>query len=137
MLMQTAKRVGDFHVAKAVYFGGGDVDKLRQYYVASHDDVYAHGDTVETSIRDLRFKIAQVNFNPSELIDRVKYTGVITRNDFRLFTGACESGLAHGLEAMGLPPDLDQMSIVEALAKSAGKYGGDKLRSAFSSLTTK
>jgi hypothetical protein len=132
MILRSTKHVGEFTVASAVYFGGGDVSILKACFVASSDTFNSHGDTIEAAIRDLRFKIAQVNYDAGELISRVKSTGIITRNDFRLFTGACESGLAHGLEQMGLPPDLEQMTLADAIARSSGKYGGDKIRAAFS-----
>jgi hypothetical protein len=132
MIIKSSKKVGEFSVASALYFGGGDVAKLRPCFIASSDSLTSHGETIEAAIRDLRFKIAQVNYDDSDLIERVKSTGIITRNDFRLLTGACESGLKHGLEEMGLPPNLEQMTVKEAIQRSSGKYGGDKIRAAFS-----
>lgn len=47
----------------------------------------------------------------------------MTFNDYRLLTGACESGLAEGLREVGMD-GAEEMSLADALKLSRGKYGG-------------
>ena len=130
MLIVSEKVVGDYHIARSRYFGGGPLNKLKSCYVAQRGDYSAHGDTVENAIRDCRFKHMQANLDVSELVESIKEKGVITFDDFRLLTGACAEGLRHGLEQAGLESDLDELPLADALAAAHGPYG-EKFREAF------
>jgi len=125
------RTVGDYRVAKAWYFKGGDYRGQPNVWIATDGEHYAHGKTIETALRDLRFKIARVNYDAAELIARVKASGIITWADFRLLTGACAEGLQQGLADLGLDPDLPQMPLSQALELVRGKYGEQRMREAF------
>ena len=131
MLCGRTKAIGDVSIMTARYFGGGDIAKLKRCYVASQGDVYAHGETAETAMRDLRFKIAQVNFDASDLIAKVKKAKKITFNEFRLLTGACESGLQHGLQQLGLDANTEELQLDRALKLVRGQFGEHKMMEAF------
>ena len=90
----------------------------------------AHGDHLETAIRDVRFKFMQSDFDPEELVASIKSCGTITFNEYRLLTGACESGLRHGLAEAG-HGGVEEMPLSDALRLSRGKYGGEKLAELF------
>lgn len=106
----------------------GRLDTDQRCYVAQHGDVYAHGDSAATALRDLRFKIMQADLDPAELVADIKRSGIVRREHYRLLTGACESGLREGLIARGKAGDLDEMPLAEALNLCRGAYGGDQFR---------
>lgn len=131
MLIQSERRAGDYTIGKARYFGGGEISKLKACYIASNGEHSAHGDTAELALRDLRFKIAQVDFNADELIASVKKAKRITFNEFRLLTGACESGLRHGLASLGLDANMDSLPLAKAMELVRGQFGEDRMKQAF------
>ena len=131
MLITSERALGDAVVYRARYFGGGHLSQLKSCHLASVGERWAHGDTLEQAMRDVRFKHMQSGFDAEDLIEDIKATGKITFNQYRLLTGACESGLRHGLEDMGLNGDLDEMSVDEALRRSRGKFGGEVLARLF------
>ena len=121
-----ARKVGEMTVWSGQYFKG-NLGTDPRVYVAQHGDDYAHGDTAERALRDLRFKVAQRDLDPDELVADIKRRGVVTFNDYRLLTGACESGLTEGLRARG-KDGAEEMPLSEALTLCAGAYGGDTFR---------
>jgi hypothetical protein len=124
------KMVGDVELWSAQYFRG-NLDTDPRCYVAIQQEHSAHGKTPETALRDLRFKIASVDFDCDELVETIRERGTVTFNDYRLLTGACESGLAEGLQALGQSLDTDELPLDKALELCAGQYGGDRFRSLF------
>ncbi|MGE3482721.1 MAG: hypothetical protein AB7K73_15150 [Gammaproteobacteria bacterium] len=123
----TSRRVGDIMLWSAQYFRG-DLDVDPRCYVAERDGVTAHGDTAERALRDLRFKLAAASLDPDELVADIKRRGVVRFNDYRLLTGACDSGLREGLRARGLDPDTEELPLAQALELCRGAYGGERFR---------
>ena len=123
MLILSSRKLGDATVSRARYFGGGDIAKLKACYVAIQGGFNAHGDTAEQSLRDLRFKVMQKDFDCDDLIATIKRRGTVEFNDFRLITGACESGLRHGMTECGLDPDASELPLDTVLAKAHGSFG--------------
>ena len=123
MLVGSVRKRGEVKVMSCRYFGGGDLKRLKAYFVAQYGEYSAHGATVEKAIRDVRFKVMQADLDPDELIATIKKRGTVTFNDFRLLTGACESGLSHGLEQAGLKGDTEELTITEAIKAAHGPYG--------------
>lgn len=120
-----ARKVGTATLWTAQYFRG-HLDTDPRCYVAQEGDTYAHGETAERALRDLRFKIMSADFDPDELVARIKRRGTVEFNDYRLLTGACENGLREGLRARGLDPDTNELPLATALELSRGAYGGDR-----------
>jgi hypothetical protein len=110
---------------RAQYFLG-HLDTDPRCYIAQRGDLYAHGDTAEQAVRDLRFKEASANLDTYEVVATIKARGTVTFNDYRLLTGACESGLREGLRSLGVDPDFPEMPLADALRLSRGQYGGDR-----------
>jgi hypothetical protein len=123
MLICSERKRGDVTIARARYFGGGDIDNLRECYIASQGEHNAHGETVEKALRDLRFKIAAEDFDPEDTIAEIVRSGKVERNQFRLLTGACDEGLRHGLEQVGLAGDAETLPLDVALKAAHGPYG--------------
>lgn len=123
MVVRSVRVQGEYRIMSCRYFGGGEIDKLHACYVAQSGEYSAHGATVAEAIRDIRFKIAQENFDADELIETIRQRGTIEFNDFRLLTGACEEGLRHGLEQAGLSPETEVLPLADALRAAHGPYG--------------
>ena len=122
--MISSRKVGGVTLHSAQYFRG-HLDTDRRCYVAQDGGTYAHGETAENALRDLRFKISQRDFDCDDLVATIRERGTVEFNDYRLLTGACESGLREGLRALGLDPDTEALPLTDALALSRDGYGGD------------
>ncbi|MDZ7824669.1 MAG: hypothetical protein U5K75_12005 [Ahrensia sp.] len=118
-----SKKVGGVTIWSAQYFKG-HLETDPRCFVAQQGDVYAHGDTAKQAMRDLEFKILQANSDASEVVARVIERNAVTFNDYRLITGACESGLIEGLEAVGRA-GAEEMTLQDALTLSRGRFGGN------------
>lgn len=123
MLICSERKRGDVTISRARYFGGGEIDLLRQCYIASQGEHHAHGESVESALRDLRFKIAAEDFDSEEIITEIVRTGMVKRYHFRLCTGACDEGLRHGMEQAGLDGDADELPLDTVLAADHEIYG--------------
>jgi len=117
--------VGDVELWAAQYFKG-HLDTDPRCYVAIQGKYSAHGDTAQDALRDLRFKIAQADFDCGELAETIVRRGTVKFNDYRLITGACLSGLRQGLSERGLDPDTEELPLDEVLRLCANGYGGSE-----------
>lgn len=123
MLIKRERACAGFKIARARYFGGGPIEQLRPCFIASNDDFSAHGSTIAKAISDLRFKIAQVDFDKDDLIAEISSRGTVRFDDFRLLTGACSEGLREGMAQAGIDPDATELPLSDVLAKAHGPYG--------------
>lgn len=96
----------------------GDIDS--EVYV---HDARATLSKYRTDVRDVRFKAMEHDFDQDELIAEIKARGTVQFNDFRLITGACESGLKHGMDLAGLDPNADELPLATVLSAAFGHYG--------------
>jgi hypothetical protein len=71
MLICSERKRGGVTISRARYFGGGDIDQLRECYIASEGEYHAHGASIDEALRDLRFKAAAENFDPSDTIAEI------------------------------------------------------------------
>ena len=81
-------------------------------------------------MRDLRFKIAERDFDEDELVQEIVQRGTVHINDFRLITGACEEGTRHGMKEAGLDPAADELPLKIVLGAAFGSYG-ERFKSLF------
>lgn len=126
------RMIGEIELWSAQYFKG-HLDTDPRCFVAIQNEYSAHGDTVESAMRDLRFKIAQVDYDPGELVETIKQRGTVTFNDYRLITGACASGLAEGLRARGVAPDTEELPLAQVLKLCRDGYRGQQFINAIES----
>ena len=127
--LSTPRGIGECEVWRAAYFNGrGDGQRC---YIARSGDYTAHGDSVATAVRDVEFKRLNDTFDESELVEQIRSKGTVTFNEYRLLTGACESGLRHGLASLGLPEDTQELPLDRVIELSAGQYGGDRIAAIF------
>ena len=125
-----SRKAGDGVTLWSAQYFKGHLDTDKRCYVAEHGEYSAHGDTPEKALRDLRFKIASADFDCDELVETIRKRGTISFNDYRLLTGACESGLTEGLRALGRP-DVEELPLADALAICKGQFGGERLTRLF------
>lgn len=95
----------------------------RVYFANLFDSVYcAHGGSAAQAIGDAIWKDPKRRPSMEALVEEIKpviATRKITLNEFRLLTGACESGCRHFLEQRGLK------SSVEMTLKEFIPIGGE------------
>ncbi|WP_307417503.1 hypothetical protein, partial [Brevundimonas nasdae] len=125
MRLITSRAVGGVTLWSAQYFKG-DPDADPRCYVAQEGETYAHGESAESALRDLRFKIAQRDFDVDDLVSKIKARGTVEFNDYRLLTGACEAGTKAHLLSFGIDPDkTESLPLAQALEISRSGYGGE------------
>lgn len=127
----SASRVIDgCEVFRTAYFNGrGDGSRC---YIARRSDYTAHGDSVAAAVRDVQFKELQENFDSDQLVEKIKSCGIVTFIEYRLLTGACESGLRAGIKSAGLPEDTQELPLNRVLELCRGHYGGNRMIELFS-----
>ena len=99
-------------------------------YVARSGDKFSHGETIEKSISDLRYKISSRDtsrFSSWEIDDIKPIEELIEA--YRVVTGACEAGVKMFLENKKLSSD--KMSVQEAIALTENQYGHECFKNFF------
>lgn len=125
MRLISRRTVGSVALWSAQYFKG-NLESDPRCFVAQDGDTYAHGKTTDKALRDLRFKVAQRDFDVDDLVETIKQRGTVEFNDYRLLTGACAEGTRAHLLMHGVDPDVTtSLSLAKALEISRSGYGGD------------
>ena len=91
-------------------------------YVARSGDKFSHGETIEKSISDLRYKISSRDtsrFSSWEIDDIKPIEELIEA--YRVITGPCEAGVKMFLENKNLSSD--KMSVQEAITLTENQHG--------------
>jgi len=99
-------------------------------YVARSGDKFSHGETIEKSISDLRYKISSRDtsrFSSWEIDDIKPIEELIEA--YRVVTGACEAGVKMFLENKKLSSD--KMSVQEAIALTENQHGHESFKNFF------
>jgi hypothetical protein len=130
MLIRSERKLGEATIYSASYFAGGEIADFKPCYIAAQGEYFAHGETVEQAMRDVRFKMMEHDFDEAELVEEIKARGTVHINDFRLITGACESGTRQGMAEAGLPHDADELPLETVLSAAFGSYG-ERFKSLF------
>jgi hypothetical protein len=77
----------------------------------------------------------QATVDVDELVSTIRNKGTVTSAEYRLLTGACESGLGDGLESLGLSRDTPELPLEQVLQLSRGRYGGEQIAELFAEPT--
>ena len=125
MVLLSEKKTGELTIYKTQYLEDYMNGKNTTQYVAEQNNITAHGETVKKAVADLEFKVMQTK-DVSEHVKRVKESGYITPTDYRLLTGACESGTNRWLNENGFTWD-DKKPIAEVIELTRGAYGHERL----------
>jgi len=99
-------------------------------YVARSGDKFSHGETIEKSISDLRYKISSRDTSrfSSWEIDDIKPIGELIEA-YRVITGACEAGVKMFLESKDISDD--KMSVQEAITLTKNQHGHESFNNFF------
>jgi hypothetical protein len=91
-----------FYLAQYVidYFENTD----KKVYIAQDGEYFAHGDTLESAIKNVIFK-KQYDLGAEDNAKRVVASGKVTMDDYRLLTGSCDTGTKHHLDEYNIPYD--------------------------------
>ena len=126
VFVKSKKTVQDF----TIYKGNAYKIEGKETFVAVKDKYSAHGKTIEKAIEDCNFKFLQETINVEEYVKEVKAKGVMTIQDYRLLTGACEQGCLMFLENNGLKGKTE-LPLEKALTLVSGAYNFDKVKHLF------
>jgi len=124
MLIESEKKKGAYTIMKAKYFKGLPINEMPSCYIVEKAGLYAHGETIKKAMADVQFKYMRDNIDASEIIKSIKKKGVVTVNDYRLLTGACQMGCDNFLKEKGIKKDF--MPIKEACVLVKNAYGGSR-----------
>lgn len=126
-LIESEKPISGGSLMRARYFGGGELKDLRPCWVAQIGEYTAHGDDKRQAVADAHFKHLQATIDVHDLAQSVKQSGKITFDQYRLLTGACASGLRHGLAERG-HEGATEMDLNLAIEISEGTYNNEQFR---------
>ena len=86
----------------------------------------SHAKDLRTAIEDCNFKVIQSNFTDDDkrkIIDRIKDSNIVTKNDYRLLTGACSEGVEIFKRENGIKEN--EISLDDLRPILNGNYGAD------------
>jgi hypothetical protein len=115
--------VNDITMHKCRYFGGS----FDKHYIAEKGDYVAHGNTPRKAINDLNFKILSENFEIDEVVNLIKQTGRINKNQYRLLTGACSMGVDKFIKQNEKFIKNDQMKLDDMIKMTKNHYGHSRI----------
>ena len=124
-VIESSRLLKEFKILKGCY-----LSNKNKVFVAVKGKYSAHGDTINKAVADCNFKYLSENLNIEELVSEIRSKQEMNIHDFRLITGACESGVNHFLESKGLS-GVTSLPLVEALDLIKGSYNWDKVKSIF------
>lgn len=116
---------------KSLYFGGGEIKKLRSCLIAQRGEYFAHGSSFREAVSDVNFKFLQSNLDVADVVADVVATKSVTVIQYRLLTGACQEGCRRFLDDNGIPPEMESLPLPRVLELTRNSFGGDKIRRLF------
>jgi hypothetical protein len=100
------------------------VNRDEYLFLAKHDNFYAHGKTIDKAIDDLRFKMMAEKVKK----EPIKADTIITRNHYRIITGACEFGVNEWMKNNGVTKEEITAGELLPLLEKTGAYGLDRFK---------
>ena len=118
--------LGEKTIGKVTVFELKIVGKLKTSYAVKRGDKYAHGETVEKAIEDLRYKISSRDVSAfKSWVKNEPVTLDEAIEGYRVITGACEQGVRGFVESLrNLPEKITPKEIIKL---TDGKFGNDVL----------
>jgi len=131
MIILKSKSRDDFTIHTAIYFKGGNIDKLPKCYIAQRGDYFAHGETIKECINDVQFKFMQNDLDVNTLVTEIKAKQTVSINEYRLLTGACSFGVQNFMKDNNIKED--ELPLDKVIEITKGYYGGSRLFELFKS----
>ena len=92
IVIGTPKVKNGITITKTRFLKGNGLTNCPISYIAQKDNYYSHGKTIKEAIDDLNFKLIK-NVDLKEIVKEIKTTNKVTKNQYRLITGACNQGI--------------------------------------------
>lgn len=102
-----------------------ETNNLAETFCVRKGELSAHGETLHQAMSDLAYKEMQ-NRDVSEIVERIKECGYVTREDYRCITGACSFGTEQFAIEHGYA-EKEKVELNELLLKLDDKYYGAKM----------
>ena len=125
MILGQKRKAGEATIYKAQYFGGGEVEKLEECFLANQGEKWVHGKTLREAVEDLRFKVMQADFDKDDVLDEIRRNQRVQVYDYRLLTGACKEGCRQFLHQNGYDEDVEFLPLADVIRLIPGHYGAD------------
>jgi hypothetical protein len=126
VFVKSRKTRGEFTIIK----GSACKKDGEETCLAIRDKYSAHGKSIEKAIEDCNFKFLQSTIDVEKYAKEVKEKGVMTIQDYRLLTGACEQGCKMFLSQNNLE-GVNELPLNKALPLVNNAYGFDRVREYF------
>ncbi len=106
-------------------FSAKSVNKESYFFIANHNDYYAHAEDLKKAISDLQFKMVADKLKK----EPINADTIISINHYRLITGACELGCKRWLEQNNLTGTEEMRAdVLMPLLKKTDAYGYENFR---------
>jgi len=129
MIIDSSKQKDDFTIYKAKYFKGVALNDMPKCIIAERDGYFSHGETIKQAIESVNFKYLQNNLNLDELVSEIKNKNTVSKNEYRLLTGACEFGVNQFCKDNNISDD--ELPLDKVLKIIKGHYGSEKMYDLF------
>ena len=116
----------DCEVQRARKFRGEWLDGGNEVWIARLGEYYAHGATRRDAIDDVLYKRFSVTADKSEVVAEIRATQVVTREQYRLLTGACGLGVREFLARHKIGTRERALPLDRVLEMTRGVYGGEE-----------
>ena len=93
-------------------------------YCVVEKELSAHGKTLKKAMEDLTYKKLR-NKDSSEIIEKIRKTGKVSREQYRAITGACSFGTNKFCEEHNIQ-DLEEIELIELRKILIDDYGAEK-----------
>ena len=94
------------------------------FFIANHEDQYAHGDNLKKAIEDLEFKITSKRLKN----DPISADTIISVMHYRIVTGACELGCKQWMDDNNINVSEMKASELLPLLKKTNAYGYERFK---------
>ena len=126
MIINSKKSKDGFSIFLCKFFGGGDVSKLKKCYVVEKAEFSAHGENLKECLEDVNFKYLQSNLDTSKLIQEILKKQTVSKEEYRLLTGACRMGVKNFMDSNKITSN--ELPIKKVVKITRGHYGHEKLK---------
>ena len=118
------KKREDITIIKAMPINNILDEDEKEIYIAKENELTAHAYSLREAVEDLTFKKME-NVDVSEVVNKIKETGKVTRSQYRLITGACSFGTNQFCKEHNIQ-DLEEIELTELRKILINDYGAEK-----------
>ena len=110
---------------------GITMSEYREIYIVKNDYISSHGETIKKAKEDFKFKLKSLE-DKEQIIEKIKETQKVTREDYRNLTGACEFGVEDFCNRHNIKDDETEVELSKVLTLlSDNDYGSKEFKKYF------